>query len=174
MRMSDFGVISSDSHILEPADLWEKRIDREFMERGPRLVREGEYDQWYCDGLAFGDLGTLQQFGLRFEEPEKLSTQGRMETLPLGGLDLDAHVKDMDLDGVDGGVLYPSQGLTMYRVPASHVLSAACMVVQDVGVDNLMWGSDYPHAESTFPRSRETVDRITQGIPEEEKAKILK
>ena len=26
-----------------------------------------------------------------------------------------------------------------------------------VGVENLMWGSDYPHAESTFPRSRKIV-----------------
>ena len=41
-----------------------------------------------------------------------------------------------------------------------------------VGVDNLMWGSDYPHPESTFSRSLEIVDRILVGVPEEEKAKI--
>ena len=41
-----------------------------------------------------------------------------------------------------------------------------------VGVENLMWGSDYPHAESTFPRSREIVDRILQGVPDEEKREI--
>ena len=123
--MSSHGVISSDSHILEPEDLWENRIDREYRDRGPHLVHEVDVDQWYCDGLAFGDLGTTQQFGLRFEEPENLSTQGRMDTLPLGGLDPDAHVRDMDLDGIDGGVLYPSQGLSMFRVPASDVVSAA-------------------------------------------------
>jgi len=42
-----------------------------------------------------------------------------------------------------------------------------------VGVDNLMWGSDYPHAESTFPKSREIVDRILQDVPDEEKRKIV-
>ena len=42
-----------------------------------------------------------------------------------------------------------------------------------VGVDNLMWGSDYPHAESTFPMSREVVDRILHGVPDEEKRKIV-
>ena len=41
-----------------------------------------------------------------------------------------------------------------------------------VGVDNLLWGSDYPHAESTFPKSREILERIFEGIPEDEKAKI--
>ena len=35
-----------------------------------------------------------------------------------------------------------------------------------VGVDNLLWGSDYPHAESTFPRSREVVAQILAGVPQ--------
>ena len=26
-----------------------------------------------------------------------------------------------------------------------------------IGVDNMMWGSDYPHSESTFPRSRKIL-----------------
>ncbi|MQF70131.1 amidohydrolase [SAR202 cluster bacterium AD-804-J14_MRT_500m] len=43
-----------------------------------------------------------------------------------------------------------------------------------IGIDNLMWGSDYPHTESTYPRSVETVTRILDGIPEDEKRKILR
>jgi predicted TIM-barrel fold metal-dependent hydrolase len=42
-----------------------------------------------------------------------------------------------------------------------------------VGVDNLLWGSDYPHAESTFPRSRQIVERILKDVPQQEKAKIV-
>jgi predicted TIM-barrel fold metal-dependent hydrolase len=41
-----------------------------------------------------------------------------------------------------------------------------------IGVDQLMWGSDYPHAESTWPKSREILERILAGVPEAEKAKI--
>ena len=37
-----------------------------------------------------------------------------------------------------------------------------------IGVDNMMWGSDYPHSESTFPQSRQ----ILAGVPEDEQAKI--
>lgn len=37
-----------------------------------------------------------------------------------------------------------------------------------IGVDRLMWGSDYPHTEGTFPRSREQVARDFAGIPEAE------
>lgn len=42
-----------------------------------------------------------------------------------------------------------------------------------IGVDSLMWGSDYPHAESTFPRPLEILDKILEGVPEEERAKIV-
>ena len=41
-----------------------------------------------------------------------------------------------------------------------------------LGVETLMWGSDYPHAESTVPRSREIVERVLQGVPAREKALI--
>jgi predicted TIM-barrel fold metal-dependent hydrolase len=41
-----------------------------------------------------------------------------------------------------------------------------------IGVDNLLWGSDYPHVESTFPRSRQIIEQILKDCTEEEKAKI--
>jgi predicted TIM-barrel fold metal-dependent hydrolase len=129
--MSAYRLISSDSHIIEPIDLWETRLDRQFRERGPRLVHDGDVDQWYADGVKFGNIGTNQQAGLRFDTPEKLTAGGRMETAPLGGFDPHAHVKDMDLDSVAGGVLYPSQGLTVYRVPDSELLSAICRAYND-------------------------------------------
>jgi hypothetical protein len=41
-----------------------------------------------------------------------------------------------------------------------------------IGVDALMWGSDYPHTEATFPRSRQILERILAGVPEEEQRRI--
>ena len=43
-----------------------------------------------------------------------------------------------------------------------------------VGVGTLMWGSDYPHTESTFPRSREITREILAGVPRDEQALILR
>src|SRR5262245_25205614 len=42
-----------------------------------------------------------------------------------------------------------------------------------IGVDNMMWGSDYPHSESTFPRSRTILSEILADVPEAEQAKIV-
>jgi hypothetical protein len=40
-----------------------------------------------------------------------------------------------------------------------------------IGVDSMMWGSDYPHSESTFPQSRKILAEILEGVPEDEQAK---
>jgi predicted TIM-barrel fold metal-dependent hydrolase len=42
-----------------------------------------------------------------------------------------------------------------------------------IGVDQLLWGSDYPHFESTFPRSQQIIEEILVDCTEEEKAKIV-
>jgi predicted TIM-barrel fold metal-dependent hydrolase len=36
------------------------------------------------------------------------------------------------------------------------------------GVEALLWGSDYPHPEGTWPRSREYVAEQLRGVAEDE------
>ncbi len=42
-----------------------------------------------------------------------------------------------------------------------------------VGVDNIMWGSDYPHHINDWPFSRRVMEDQTTGIPEEERRKLF-
>ena len=42
----------------------------------------------------------------------------------------------------------------------------------EIGLDNMLWGNDFPHAESTWPKSREFLDRIFSGVPEDDRRKI--
>ncbi len=42
-----------------------------------------------------------------------------------------------------------------------------------IGVENLMWGDDYPHHEGTWPRSREVIDRTMGGLTDEERRQVL-
>ena len=166
--MSNYAALSSDSHIIEPADLWEKRIGSKFKDRAPRIVHEGGYDQWYCDGVAFGNVGANQQAGVRFEEPEKLDRKGVMETVPLGGVDPHAHVKDMDLDGVTGGVLYPSQGLTLWQVPDGDLLSAVFRGYNDYLAE---FCSPYPNRLKGI--AMVNVDSVADGVQELERVAKL-
>jgi predicted TIM-barrel fold metal-dependent hydrolase len=36
----------------------------------------------------------------------------------------------------------------------------------------MLWGSDYPHAEATFPRSQQFIQRMFKGVPEADLQKI--
>jgi predicted TIM-barrel fold metal-dependent hydrolase len=41
-----------------------------------------------------------------------------------------------------------------------------------IGVDQMMWGSDYPHTESTFPQSQKLLDRVFAGVADQERRRI--
>ena len=105
-------VLSSDSHVFEPPDLWQTRIDRAFRDRAPRLQRIDGADQIVVEtDQILSGIGLISNAGARFEAPETISGQGRLEDVHPGGYDPEQHLKDMELDGVAGEVLYPSQGL---------------------------------------------------------------
>jgi hypothetical protein len=38
-----------------------------------------------------------------------------------------------------------------------------------VGVNQIMWSTDFPHQESEWPRSREILEKMMQGVPENER-----
>jgi predicted TIM-barrel fold metal-dependent hydrolase len=40
------------------------------------------------------------------------------------------------------------------------------------GVDTLLWASDYPHPEGTWPHTQETLDRIFDGVDDGERRRI--
>ena len=263
-------ILSSDSHVFEPPDLWTTRIDAAFRDRAPRMQRTDGADQLVVEAdQVISGIGLISNAGARFEAPETISGQGRFEDVPRGGYDPVQHLRDMEVDGVAGEVLYPSQGLFYFRVADTALMSAIFRAYNDwlaefcktdasrlkgiaminlddvqdgireleraarlglggamiteyplehrrydqpeyepfwaaaqalgmplslhtatrrqgkirgagdktlrdaIGVDNMMWGSDYPHSESTFPRSREILKAILAGVPDDEQAKIV-
>ena len=42
-----------------------------------------------------------------------------------------------------------------------------------IGIDNQMWSSDYPHSDSTWPRSQEAIDLQFEGVPDSDRRKML-
>ncbi len=44
--MANLNVVSADSHMMEPADLWQTRLDKEFQDRVPKVVQNPK-KPWY-------------------------------------------------------------------------------------------------------------------------------
>ena len=121
--MNDYRVISSDNHVHEPPDLWISRASSKFKDRVPTLVREEDGDWWYCDNHRVIGTAAGSQTGMRFEEPEKLVLTRTQEDVRPGGYIPEEHVKDMDIDGVDVSIVYPTVGLLLYSVPDGNLLT---------------------------------------------------
>ena len=79
-------VLSSDSHVFEPPDLWQSRIDAAFRERAPRIERIDGADQLVVEAdQILSGIGLISNAGARFEAPETISAQGLMEDVHPGG-----------------------------------------------------------------------------------------
>ena len=50
---------------------------------------------------------------------------------------------------------------------------AALRMLDFIGPEALLWGSDYPHDEGTFPHSQEVIERTFADLSEEDKRKIV-
>ena len=167
--MAGYKVISSDSHIFEPPDLWTSRMEREWGERSPRVVRMEDGDWWYADGRRAVGLSFAVNAGVRFEEPEKLLATSTYDNVRPGGHIPEEHVKDMDADGVDAGVLFPSVGFKLYNaVQDSDLLTASVRVYNDWVAD---FSSAYP--KRLRPVAMINADNVRDGVEELERcAKI--
>jgi predicted TIM-barrel fold metal-dependent hydrolase len=125
-------ILSSDSHVFEPPDLWTTRIDRAFRDRAPRIERVDGSDEIIVEkDQVLSGIGLISNAGARFEAPETITGRGRFEDVPRGGYDPHQHLADMRLDGIAGEVLYPSQGLFYFRVKDGALMSAIFRAYND-------------------------------------------
>ena len=96
-------ILSSDSHVFEPPDLWTTRIDRAFRARAPRMVRIDGADALVVEtDQVLSGIGLISNAGARFAAPETISGRARFEDVHRGGWDPHQHLRDMALDGVAG------------------------------------------------------------------------
>ena len=115
-------VVSSDSHVLEPHDLWTERLaGTSYADRAPSMIGSAE------EGFTFLIEG-LDPFpiGLAGAAGRSSDTLGLAGDLRAGGWDAAARLVDMDTDGVDAEVVYPSVGMSVVQV-TDRDLQLACI-----------------------------------------------
>jgi predicted TIM-barrel fold metal-dependent hydrolase len=134
--MADYKILSADSHIIEPPDMYTSRIDPKFRAKAPTMERRKtatgkEYDAWFLDGVQVATLGAFVQLELRFEDPSQIDFLGLWEHVKTAAYEPHAMVKELNTDSVWGAVLHPSQGCFWYRMDDSALLSAICRAHND-------------------------------------------
>ena len=103
----DYRLISADSHLTEPGDLWTSRVEARFHDRVPRIERFERGHAWVMEGVpgpvAFGYTVCAGN------KPEDLHDWMFLEEMRSGGWEPAIRLQEQDADGVDAEVLFPNR-----------------------------------------------------------------
>ena len=133
--MAEAKLISADSHVFEPADLWVERIAKEFRDRAPRVVNDipgmppGSY--FIQEGIPPEPLAQGMGVGKTPEELGKFIQEFTYEDARSGGSDPLERIKDMDQDGVNAEVIYTTLGFTIFWLEDPGLQRACFRVYND-------------------------------------------
>ncbi|HEV3452938.1 MAG TPA: amidohydrolase family protein [Acidimicrobiia bacterium] len=124
----DVPIVDADAHVNEPPDLWQDRVPPQWRDRAPRVVRDDHGgDRWvFDDGAATRPVGLSATAGLSVVQFR--ADGGRYSDMRPGSYDAKARLADLDADGVDRQVLYPSVTLEGARVCAHERDLQRCCV----------------------------------------------
>ncbi len=112
------GVVDADGHVLEPMSLWDRHLDPRHRAYTPRIVRnDWGLDTVYVGGqeIVTAPLGLLGTPGSRMDEADP-AKKIPWEQAHRGGFDPVERLRDMELEGIDSAVLYPSIGLNFWAI----------------------------------------------------------
>ncbi|HVT76232.1 MAG TPA: amidohydrolase family protein [Acidimicrobiales bacterium] len=100
-------IISVDDHLVEPAGMFEGRLPRALQDRAPKIVvNKFGHEVWEFDGKTFSQVGQNAVAGRR---PETVKVEPfRFDQMRPGCYDVDARVRDMDINGVWASLNFPS------------------------------------------------------------------
>jgi len=127
--MANSRLISADSHVNEPGDLWLSRMDAELRDRAPRIVDDipGRPPGSYLVLEGFPPFHVTQGLGAG-KKPEELAQFFERSTYKdarRGGWDPAERLKDMDIDGVEAEVIYTTLGFRQFWLKDA-ALQRAC------------------------------------------------
>jgi len=105
-------IISADSHVMEPPDLWVERLPAELRDAAPRF------------------------------EARKTAEQAKADQGRPGGHDPRARITEMQTDGVSAEVLYPTLGLRLFGLDDARLQEACFRVFNDWLIDYCQVAND--------------------------------
>lgn len=122
----NYQVISADNHIIEAPNTFADRLPAAYRARAPQILRGADGgDGWSFDGKPPKNTFGLNAVAGRAYKDYKASGLTFEEILP-GNYNGAAHLKDLDLDGVDAAVIFPMAALEAYTL-ADRDFALACM-----------------------------------------------
>jgi predicted TIM-barrel fold metal-dependent hydrolase len=114
-------VVSADSHVNEPHDLWYDRLPAGLRDRAPRRIQQTPHGPWelVLDGSPLGWAH------LDAEEATRIETEREAEA------STDVRLAMLATDGIDAEVVFPTIGLYVWSLPDAELGVACCRTYND-------------------------------------------
>ena len=116
-------MLSSDSHVFEPPDLWTSRVPAALRDRAPHVVAADDADWWHFLDTRMCSFAAGTKAGLRFQGQDALRVEYHFSDIREGAYTPAIFVEDNAADGVWGSVLFPSIGVLLYQEHDPAVLA---------------------------------------------------
>ena len=129
-RPVKYTFISVDDHLMEPPHTFEGRLPSRLQGRAPRVIETEEgHEIWQFEDTPYFQVGFMCVAG-RPREDHRFEP-ARFEEVRRGCWDIDARIKDMDINGVYASVNFPSGvtgfGGTLFSEAKDPELGLACV-----------------------------------------------
>ncbi|QHE73293.1 amidohydrolase family protein [Rhodococcus sp. WAY2] len=100
-------LISTDDHLIEPPDMFEGRLPSKFAGQIPKIVEQDGVEVWQVEDRRLPNMGLNAVVG---RPPSEWSDEPqRFEDLRPGCWQIDARIKDMDINGIYASLCFPSR-----------------------------------------------------------------
>jgi len=126
-------VIDSDGHVIEPPGMWREYLPARLHARAPRPTTDENGRFGYVVGDTFV-MRVAASLAVRDRET------GRYVAPPAGGADPHRRLADMDTEGIDVAVLYPTLAFFFPEVRDAALHAELCRAYND-------WLADYCRAD---------------------------
>jgi predicted TIM-barrel fold metal-dependent hydrolase len=125
---SSCSIIDSDGHVVEADSAWTDFLDPRFLDLVPRPVPEG--DHFYFRS------GAVEGFRMRarpetLEAPRKPGERSGGQEARRGAKDPASRLADMDIEGIERAVIYPTYGLMIQGLHEPEAAVALSRAVND-------------------------------------------
>lgn len=165
MSSLGFGLISADSHIVEPGNCYTDYIDPKFRDRAPTIQRDATGNDIYViPGMTSTiPLGLVAAAGL---SPEELAARRQgctFDQLHKSGYDAKYRVADQDRDGVVAEIIYPSVGMALCNHP-DFAYKTACMHAYNEWLANYLTGAPVGRLFGLGQTSCESVEQTLKDM----------
>jgi predicted TIM-barrel fold metal-dependent hydrolase len=154
---ADVQICSVDDHVIEHRDAFKDRLPAKFGDRGPKIVdvkgpttdplgnvHEGDQQVWEIDGVRYPTIGLNAVAGKPKEEIGLDPV--RFDEMRPGCYDIHERVKDMDEDGIQAQLCFPSlpgfAGSSFVAIEDKDLAHACIQGWNDFAIDE--WCATYP------------------------------